>query len=75
MITLDQVLDNALQLTEEQQELLIRILQNRHYESHRAEIAGDAQQTLADFWAGKFRPQSAEDGIAALRRSLPEPDA
>jgi DNA-binding protein H-NS len=75
MTTLDQVLETALQLTEEQQELLIKVLQNRHHESRRAEIAGDAQQTLADFRAGKFRPQSAEDGIAALRQSLHESDA
>ena len=56
MNTLNQVLENALQLPYEQQEMLIKILQNRHYESHRVEMAADAQQTLADFHAGKFRP-------------------
>ena len=75
MHTLDQVLENALQLPYEQQEMLIKILQNRHYESRRAEIATDAQQSLADFRAGKFRPQSAKDVIVALRQSLHEPDA
>ena len=49
MNTLDQVLETALQLSYEQQEMLIKILQNRHYESRRAEMAVDAQQTLADF--------------------------
>ena len=72
MNTLDQVLETALQLSYEQQEMLIKILQNRHRESVRAEIAADAQQTLADFGTGKFRQQSAEDVIATLRHSLDE---
>jgi len=50
--------------------MLIKILENRHRESIRAEIAADAQQTLADFRTGKFRLQSAEDVIATLRQSL-----
>jgi len=74
MNTLDQVLETALQLPYEQQEMLIKILQNRHHENRRAEIAADAQQTLADFHAGKFRQQSAEDVVAALRQSLHEPE-
>jgi hypothetical protein len=75
MSTLDQVLETALQLPYEQQEMLIKILQNRHHENRRAEIAADAQQTLVDFHAGKFRHQSAEDVVAALRQSLHEPEA
>ena len=70
MNTLDQVLETTLNLTYEQQEMLIKILQNRHRESRRAEIAADAQQTLADFRAGQFRQQSVEDVVAALRQSL-----
>jgi hypothetical protein len=74
MNTLDQALATALQLPYEQQEMLIRILQNRHHESRRAEMAADAQQTLADFRVGKFRHQSAESAIAELRQSLQEPE-
>jgi hypothetical protein len=74
MTTLDQVLETALQLPYEQQEMLIKILQNRHHENRRAEIAADAQQTLADFHTGKFQHQSAEDVVAALRQSLLEPE-
>lgn len=70
MSTLDQVLEIALQLPYEQQEMLIKILQNRHHESRRAEIAADAQQSLAGFHADKFQPQSAEDVVTALRHSL-----
>jgi hypothetical protein len=75
MNTLDEVLETALQLSYEQQEMLIKILQNRRSESRRAEMAADAQQTLADFRAGKFRPQSAENVITELRQSLNEPEA
>jgi hypothetical protein len=74
MNTLDQALETALKLPYEQQEMLIRILQNRHHENRRAEMAADAQQTLADFRAGKFQHQSVENVIAALRQSLQEPE-
>ncbi|BBD62413.1 hypothetical protein NIES2109_52530 [Nostoc sp. HK-01] len=70
MITLDQVLETALQLPYEQQEMLIKILQNRHHQSRRDEITADAQQSLADFRAGNFRSQSAKSVIAELRESL-----
>lgn len=69
MNTLDQVLETALQLPYEQQEMLIKILQKRHHENRRAEMAADAQQ-MTDFHAGNFRPQSVENVIAALRQSL-----
>lgn len=75
MNTLDQVLETALQLPYEQQEMLIKILQNRLHESRRAEMAADAKATLADFRAGKFRHQSVEDIIVLLRQSLHEPEA
>lgn len=75
MNTLDQVLETALQLPYEQQEMLIKILQNRLHESRRAEIAADARATLADFHAGKFRHQPVEDVIVELRQSLHEPEA
>jgi hypothetical protein len=75
MDTLDQILETALKLSHEQQETLIRILRNRYHESRRAEIAAEAQQTLADFRAGKFQQQSADNAIATLRQSLQEPEA
>jgi hypothetical protein len=75
MNSLNQVLETALQLPYEQQEMLIKILQNRHYESRRAEMAVDAKKTLADFHAGKFQHQSAQDVVLALRQSLQEPEA
>jgi hypothetical protein len=75
MTTFNQVLETASQLPYDQQEMLIKILQNRHHESRRDEIAADAQQTLADFHAGKFKAQSANEVIAELRRSVQEAEA
>ncbi len=74
MQTLDQLLENAAQLPNEQQAMLIKILQSRYIEKRREEIAADAQSTLADFRAGKFQPQPVEDIINELRQSLDEPD-
>jgi hypothetical protein len=75
MSTLDQVLETALQLPYEQQEILIKILQNRHHESRRSEIAEDAERSLAAFRSGQLQPQSASDLIAELRQSLDEIEA
>ncbi|MBE9079339.1 hypothetical protein IQ241_18900 [Romeria aff. gracilis LEGE 07310] len=74
MSTLDQVLETALKLPQEQQAILIKILQKRHYESRRSEIAEDAQTALSNFDAGHFQAQSAEDVIAELRQFLDEPE-
>lgn len=74
MSTLEQVLETALQLPCEQQEILIKILQKRHAENRRAEIAADAQQSLADFRAGKLQSQSAQSVIAELRYFLNDPE-
>ncbi|MFB2838396.1 hypothetical protein [Floridanema evergladense] len=74
MNTLDQVLETASQLPYEQQEMLIEILQNRLRENRRAEMAADAEKNLADFHAGKFQRQSAQEVILALRQSLHEPE-
>lgn len=75
MSTLDQVLEIASQLPYKQQEILIKILQNRHNQSRRAEIAVDGQQSLADFRAGNFQPQSAKSVIAELRQTLDDAEA
>jgi hypothetical protein len=44
MNTLAQGLETALQLPYEQQEIPIKILQNRHHENRRAEMAADAKK-------------------------------
>jgi hypothetical protein len=75
MTTLDRALETVMQLSLDQQELLIEILQQRHIEASRNEIAKDAQESIAAFKAGKLKPQSAEAVIAELRRSLHDDSA
>jgi hypothetical protein len=70
MTTLDRALATVMQLSLDQQELLIEIVRQRHLEASRDEIARDAQESIAAFKAGKLKPQSAEAVIAELRRSL-----
>jgi transcriptional regulator with AAA-type ATPase domain len=67
MSNLDSILDEAMNLPTEQQEMLIQILQRRAIEQRRDEIACDAQLSLAEFRAGKLKIQTAEEAIADLR--------
>jgi hypothetical protein len=70
MTALDRALATAMQLSLDQQELLIEIVRQRHLEAIRDEIARDPKESIAAFKAGKLKPQSAEAVIAELRRSL-----
>ena len=70
MSNLDRVLDEAMNLTLEQQEMLISILQSRMIEKRRDEIAEDAKLSLNDFRKGKYKAQSATEAIAELRDFL-----
>jgi DNA-binding NtrC family response regulator len=70
MTSLDKVLDEAMDLPLEQQEMLIQILQRRIIERRRDEIANDAATSLAEFRAGKLKAQSAEEAIRELREFL-----
>jgi hypothetical protein len=73
--TLDQALETVMQLPLEQQEMLIEIWYKRRIESRRQEIAKDAQDSLAAFRAGQYKPQPANKIIAELRDSLAEDEA
>lgn len=66
-MTLDKVLDEAMDLPLEQQEMLIQILQRRIIEQRRDEIATDAAASLDQFRAGKLKAQTASEAIAELR--------
>jgi hypothetical protein len=72
MTTLDRALETVMQLSLDQQELLMEIVRQRHLEASRDEIARDAKESIAAFKAGKLKPQSAEAVIGELRRSLDE---
>lgn len=70
MVNLDRVLDEAMDLPLEQQEMLVQILQRRIVERRRDEIATDAAASLAQFRAGKLKAQTATEAIAELREFL-----
>ena len=69
-ITLDQALDAVMRLPLEQQDMLIEIWYKRRIEARRQEIARDAQDSLAAFRAGQYKPQPVTKIIAELRHSL-----
>jgi hypothetical protein len=69
-VTLDGVIDAAMQLPEDQREMLVSILQMRKLEARRHEIAVDAQESLGAYRAGKLQAQSVEEAIRELHQSL-----
>jgi transcriptional regulator with AAA-type ATPase domain len=70
MNDLDQILDKAMALPANQQEMLLQLLQRRIVERRRDEIAQDANESLAEFRAGKLKAQTATEAIADLRAFL-----
>jgi transcriptional regulator with AAA-type ATPase domain len=70
MTNLDRVLDEAMNLPLEQQEMLLQILQRRLMEQRRNEIAQDAKLSLAEFKAGKLKIQAATEAISELREFI-----
>lgn len=70
--TLDQVLDVAMQLPLDQQEMLLEILKRRQSERDRREIADDAKKSIAECRAGYKVARSADEVIADLHRSPDE---
>ena len=73
-MTLNQVLDAAMQLPPDQREMLVLILNKRQIEVRRREIATSAQESLAAYRAGELPAQSAEEAIRGLRRTLEDED-
>jgi hypothetical protein len=64
--TLDQVLDVAMQLPLDQQEMLLEILKRRQCERNRREIANGAKVSIAEYRVGYTAAQSADAVIADL---------
>lgn len=65
-MTIDQALDDIMQLDEASREMLLDILQKRQIELNRDRIAKNAKKALKEFHAGNFTPMSAEDAIKHL---------
>ncbi len=74
MTTLEQAIDTVMQLSPQQQEMLIDIISHRRIEERRKEIAKDARESLAAFRAGKLKSQPMQNIIRQLHESLNETD-
>lgn len=70
MTTLEQALNTVSELSIEQQEMLIQIVQNRLIENRRQEIAEDAKQAISSFHKGELKTQTADEVIAELQEAL-----
>ena len=66
MPTLDQTLDAAMQLTPNEQEMLIDIIKKRRIESFREELSNDIQKDILEFDEGKLKTETAEELINRL---------
>jgi hemerythrin len=74
MVTLENVLELANQLTDEQQEMLSEIVKKRLHESRRKQIIQDCREAIAEFKAGGLKPMTAHEIIAELELHLNNPD-
>ena len=74
MMTLNFAIETVMQLPHPQQEMLLEIIQRRHIEQRRKEMAQDAQTTLAAFRLGEFSPQPVQAIVGELRVALHEPE-
>ena len=70
MMTLDQILDEVMELPEDQQDMLVDIVRHRRIEAQRKDIAEAANESLALFHSGQLKPQPVEDIIEKLRFDL-----
>jgi hypothetical protein len=70
MLGFEQIVDTVMELPFERQEMLKDLITKWHIEVRRSEIARDAEESLALYRTGQLKPQSAQNIIAELRRSL-----
>jgi hypothetical protein len=71
---LDQVLEEVMELSLEQQEILVHVIKNRIKQSRREQIALDAKISLAEFESGKLKIQTASEAIEQLREYMNNPE-
>jgi hypothetical protein len=67
MNNLDRILDEAMALPINQQEMLLQILYGRIIDRRRDEIAQDAIESLAEFRSGKLKSQTAVEAVTDLK--------
>lgn len=74
MITLDNALDAAMQLSYEQKQMLIKILWKRQIEARREEITANAREATRAFHAGELQTESIDELLARLTNSVNDPN-
>jgi tryptophan 2,3-dioxygenase len=74
MVTLDNVLELANQLTDEEQEMLSEIVKKRLHESRRKHIIQECHEAIAEFESGELNPMTAQEAIAELELYLSSSD-
>ena len=67
MKTFGQVLESAEELSTEEQETLVSILQRRLAEERRAELAGVVREARKEYKAGRCRPASPAEIMKRIR--------
>ena len=70
MVTLDKALDMVMELSPDQQEMLLSIVQKRRIDVRRAELADLLEEARQAWQAGELRAQSADEVVESLRKSL-----
>jgi hemerythrin len=70
MVTLENVLELANQLTDEQQKMLSEIVKKRLHDTRRKQMIQDCHDTLIEFKAGGLKAMTAQEAIADLRKYL-----
>jgi hypothetical protein len=70
MVTLENILELANQLTDEQQEMLSEIIKKRLHEARRKQIIQDCHGAIAEFNAGGLRAMTAREVFAELELNL-----
>lgn len=69
-MTIENILDMTLELSKDEKESLVEILNKRIIEEKRIEWANYYKQIKKDFKSGHLKPKSAEDTILELQNLL-----
>ncbi|CAN5896857.1 hypothetical protein BH24DEI2_BH24DEI2_20730 [soil metagenome] len=74
MVTLDKALDVVMELSPDEQEMLLGIVKKRRVEARRTEIAESFVEAKRAWRAGELKVQTADELIADLHMSLEDPE-
>jgi len=70
MNTLDSVLDEIMQLSPYEKQILLEILNKRVIEERRDELSAEIKEAISLYRSGKLKTESAEQIISRLHNSL-----